>query len=98
MGLNNILEKVQFLLEASKNKTDSPDVISTIDSLTIEHTDDMITGRFFGYSVSDYAIAALKWIGTTESEKLYSEKYEKLSDKRKKDIENLVSKKLYLEL
>jgi hypothetical protein len=57
----------------------------------------MIIGKFFGYSVSDYAIASLRWINSRESLKLFDEVFISLSDERKKVVNELIDKKLYLQ-
>lgn len=94
---NNILDKVNFLMEAAINKSDDKKTLSVICNLVGEHSEHEKLGRVFGYSVSDYAIAALKWIGTDESEILFEKNYSQLSAHRRQEIDKLIEKKLYLE-
>ncbi len=93
-----ITDKISFLFEKAKAGHCSYDEMQQIKEYTVQHSNDMIIGRFFGYSVSDYAIASLKWINTTESLSLFNEVFSPLSDNRKKEINELIEKKLYLQV
>ena len=97
--MNNvgILDKVKYLLSLPEKSECSSYEIQKAVEMTKEHSNDMVLGRVFGYSVSDYAIATLEWIGTEESRKEFSRIFGGLSDRRKIDIANLIEKKLYLE-
>lgn len=97
--MNNvgILDKVKYLLSLPEKSEYSSDEIQKAVEMTKEHSNDMVLGRVFGYSVSDYAIATLEWIGTEESRKEFWRIFDGLSDRRKIDIANLIEKKLYLE-
>ena len=95
MGSKSILDKVNYILQAAINKDDSPECLLKLHEYTEEHTDHMILGRVWGWSVSDYAIAAMKWIGTKEANALYSEITGKLPEHRKLEIEKLISSELY---
>lgn len=67
-------------------------------SYTKEHNDDVETYGFFGYSISDYAIATLNWIGTDRAKGDYEIKIGSLSDFRRKEIDTLVKKQLYKQM
>ena len=58
----------------------------------------MIIGKVFGYSVSDYAIASLKWINSAKSITLFNEIFYSLSEQRQKNIKILIDKKTYLQI
>lgn len=90
----SILDKVDFLLLISKKGNCTDKELEEIKSMISEHSNDIILGKVFGYSVSDYAIATLNWL------KMYSE-YEKVFQtlplERRGEIQNLISSKLYNE-
>lgn len=73
MELNSLPEKVKFLLMSAKNKTDDTQTLTVIKSLIREHSEERVLGKILGYSVSDYAIASLKWMGTEKSIELFNE-------------------------
>ena len=58
----------------------------------------MIVGKVFGYSVSDYALATLKWLGDEKSTKLFNDFSKDLSDHRKTGLNDLINSKAYLQL
>ena len=62
MANDGISEKVLFLLELAKKGTASESELSKIIEMISAHSDNVTLGRVFGYSVSDYAIATLKWL------------------------------------
>ena len=94
---NSIVDKVNFLLALAKKGEYGEDELKTVLSMTGEHTDNKILGRVFGYSVSDYALAALKWLGTDETAKAFQSIYDKLDVVRREEINQLISEKPYLE-
>lgn len=99
MAVNEgITDKVFFILEKSRFGQCSDKDLQRILQYTEEHSDDMVIGRFFGYSVSDYAIASLKWIGSQDSLKSFNDVFSALPDSRKKEINDLIAKKLYLQI
>lgn len=93
-----ITDKISFLFEKSKSGQCSYDELQRIMEYTSQHSNDMVLGRFFGYSVSDYAIASLKWINTPDSIKNFNDVFESLPKERKQEISILISKKLYLQV
>lgn len=93
-----ITDKILFLFEKCKSGNCNHDELKRIKEYTLEHSDDMILGRFFGYSVSDYAIASLKWINTPDSLSAFEVVFSALSENRKTEINKLINKKLYLQL
>ena len=98
MKTDNLLDKIRFVLNAAKNKTDDDTTLSVIMSLTAEHSEERNLGKFMGYSVSDYAIASLKWMDTEKSNQLFKEEYNKLSDDRKTVIGWLIPNNYHLEM
>jgi len=56
----------------------------------------MVLGRFMGYSVSDYALATLFWLGTKEAKEVFASKYGNLSQTRKREVAELINKEVYL--
>ena len=98
MELNSLTEKVKYLLFSAKNKTDDDDTLAIVKSLIKEHSDERVLGKIFGYSVSDYAIASLKWMDTEKSIELFNEEYGKLADERKEVISWLIANNYHLEM
>ena len=98
MELTSLPEKVKFLLISAKNKADDEQTLSVIKSLTGEHSNERVLGKIFGYSVSDYAIASLKWMDTEKSIELFNEEYGKLADERKEVISWLIANNYHLEM
>ena len=92
-----ITEKVDFLLTIAKKGQCSNEEFADILKLLVEHSDKERLGKVFGYSVSDYAIATLAWIGDDKSYAEYNKIYTTLDEKRKLDITQLVKEKRYLQ-
>ena len=98
VGNSSLLAKIHFLLSKAATKTYSPTEFTQIIRLAQHHSDHMILGKFMGYSASDYAIATLKWIGSTETQEAYNSIMETLPQYRKDTIIALIDNKdLYLE-
>lgn len=96
MGNNNsILYKVNFLFRKALSKEYSEDDLSYIITLCDEHSENMVLGKVFGYSVSDYAFATLKWIGSDECISIFKKHFYKLPKDRQTNINNLIESKLY---
>ena len=91
---NSILDKVNFLLAIAKKGNCTGEELNEIVSMVPEHTDGMVLGRVFGYSVSDYAIATLKWL---DKDKEFESAMADLQDGRENDIQTLITSKIYLE-
>ena len=98
MELNSLTEKVKYLLISAKNKADDDNTLAIVKSLIKEHSDERVLGKIFGYSVSDYAIASLKWMDTEKSNQLFEEEYNKLSNDRKTVIDWLIPNNYHLEM
>ena len=94
----SITDKVLFLLQIAKNNNASSDEIKEIVQYTKEHTDNLVLGRVFGYSVSDYAIATLKWLNTDETNGIYERLFKELPERRKNNVVELIEKELYKQL
>lgn len=97
MKNKGLLQKIDFLLSVAQKQEYSDKELSQIVELSKEHSDHMILGRFMGYSVSDYAIATLKWLGYGEAIDKFNTLYNTLSQTRKQDITRLIDKKVYLQ-
>ena len=95
MEKTTILEKVNFILGTVKTHNITPDNLQRIVELSKEHTDNLVLGRVFGWSVSDYAVAALKWIGTDEAQKEYDRIIQSLSKERREEIRELIEREIY---
>lgn len=91
-------DKVYFLLSIAKAGKCAKEELNMIKGMTSEHSTDMILGRVFGYSISDYAIATLKWLNTDDTLREFKLAFDKLSSDRKNEISELIARKLYLEL
>lgn len=98
MHKRSLLEKIDFLLTVSKKGTYTQEELQDILALTRERSEHGILGRFMGYSVSDYAIATLYWLGTKETKAEYNALTDGLSDFEKQEICALIEKKPYLQL
>ncbi|MCR4711485.1 MAG: hypothetical protein K5707_04225 [Clostridia bacterium] len=98
LNRKGILEKVRFLLSAAKSGECGIDEFKDIVAMTREHTDNQIIGRVFGYSISDYALATLSWLGTEESIKAFRRGFNELSNIRKEEVRRLIDSKMYLEI
>ena len=97
MANDGISEKVLFLLELAKKGTASESELSKIIEMISAHSDNVTLGRVFGYSVSDYAIATLKWLDS-ENALLEYEAIRGLSDNRMSAITELITNKPYLQI
>ena len=98
MEFKRIQDKVLYLLRiASSGKCTDADY-STIKTLSKEYSDNMIVGRVFGYSVSDYALATLKWLGDERSTKLFYDLSKDLPDHRRNGLNDLINSNAYLQL
>ena len=95
---NNILQKVMFLLTCAKAKTVSTDDYQLILSYVTQHSNHLVLGKVFGYSISDYAIATLYWIQTNESLEDFDSVFSKLVEGRKNLVNELIERELYLEI
>lgn len=95
MENNSILAKVDYIMQAVLKKDDSSECLQNLRSLSKEHTDDMVLGRVFGWSISDYAIAALKWINTDLTNTMFADEFDSLPDNRKPEVLVLIAKELY---
>ena len=97
MENNGVVEKVNYLIKKSISKKYDDNDIKLIVSYLDEHSEYAILGRVFGYSVSEYAFAALKWIGTKQTVSLFEKYYNRLSEERKKTVNELIQSDLYLQ-
>ncbi len=97
MNKNSIVDKVDYLLSIAKNGEYNDKDIKTITEMSKEHTNNQILGRVFGYSVSDYALAVLSWLGTKETLTIFDAAFHKLPKVRQQEINNLITSKKYLE-
>ncbi len=95
MANKSLLDKISFIFETVKKHNTTPEVLGILMKYTKEHTDDMVLGRFFGYSVSDYSIAALKWLNTKDTDLEFERIIESLPSQRQLEINELISKELY---
>ena len=91
--LKSIPEKILYLLELAKKGEYSKDDLNTIRLLSTD-----FSSKIFGYSVSDYAIATLKWLNTDETVSLYNSWMSILTGYDKERVEELVSLEQYKSL
>ena len=102
MNKKSIVSKVDFLLSIAKSGICKTNDLYEISSMINEHSEHAVLGRVFGYSVSDYAFATLKWLNTKDSLELFNSFYEKLKnspsgESRQKEINELIESKMYLD-
>ena len=98
MANDGISEKVLFLLELAKKGTASESELSKIIEMMSAQSDNVTLGRVFGYSVSDYAIATLKWLDSENALLEYEKAIRGLSDNRMSAITELITNKPYLQI
>lgn len=96
--MESIQDKVCFILMAAKNRISDDQTLALIDEFAKEHSHHPTLGRVFGYSVSDYAIAALRWIETKESMEIFNKQYEALPRERKMEVDQLIKSEIHKEL
>jgi hypothetical protein len=94
---SSIIDKVNFIMLKSKSGNYTAEELETIISYVPLHSTDLVLGRVFGYSISDYAIASLKWIGTDETIELYNNFIKAISPDRIDSIRRLIDSKPYLQ-
>jgi hypothetical protein len=97
MEYKGIAEKVNYLMQKSISKDYNEIDIKLITSYLKEHSDKPILGKVFGYSVSDYAYATLKWIGSEQTNAIFDEHFSTLTQSRKHIIQQLIDSKYYLQ-
>ena len=95
MDKNGIGDKVEFLLKLSKIGRYEKEELDEVVSYTSLYSENLILGKVFGYSVSDYAFATLFWLNTPETIKLYNDLSRDIDVKRKKEIESLIELRLF---
>ena len=88
--------KVYALLQIANDNIIDDDTLEQIAALTEHHSENIRLGKVLGYSVSEYAFATLKWIGTSDSLKLYDTLITPLPESRKTRIYKLISSNVYL--
>ena len=98
MEKNSILGKIEYMLSLAKNKSYNEKDLMCLKKYSKENSDNMVLGRFMGYSLSDYALATLYWIGTEETKMIFDDLFHKLQSDRQKDVRTLIQKELYLQL
>lgn len=97
MSKKGLLQKIDFLLSIAKNQEYTDNDLAEILELVNEHSEHMVLGRFMGYSVSDYALATLKWLEAEETQEKFDFLYNTLPQKRRNEVTKLISEKLYLQ-
>ena len=90
--------KVFKILEIAQKKVSDHETIEQIVVLTDFHSDRKRIGLVGGFSVSEYAFAALKWIGSEFSLRKFAELFASLSDDRKMRVNELVDSKAYMKI
>lgn len=93
-----LVNKIGFMFNLANEHIYTEEQYNKLLSYTKEHNDDVETYGFFGYSVSDYAIATLKWLGTDRAKLDYEIQVSSLSEFRKNEIDTLVKKQLYKQM
>lgn len=93
----SILKKVDYLLNLSINKKYTNEDLNNIIAFTSEHSDNLIIGKVFGYSISEYAFATLKWINDAATLKTYERLIKNVSLNERLKIKELVDSNLYLQ-
>ena len=94
----SVLTKVEYMLEIAKEKKYSKEDMASLKSYTKDHSNNAVIGRFMGYSISDYALATLYWLGSKESMEVFKDIYDKLQAERKREVDSLISSNVYLQL
>ncbi len=97
MNKNSIVEKVDYLLSIARKGSCCQQELDEIEAMIGEHTNHIILGRVFGYSVSDYAIATLAWLNSRESKDAFRRAYDLVDATRQEEINRLIQSEIYLE-
>lgn len=92
------LEKIKYMLYLARDKEYKEEDISRLVLYSKEHSNNLVLGRFMGYSVSDYALATLRWLNTEKTMNIYNRLFDSLDTQRKNEIIELVSSEAYLNL
>lgn len=96
MELNSLPKKVDFILTLAAKGEMSEGELKMVESFLPEHSDHPRLGRVFGYTVSDYAFASLKWIGTEEMLRIFNKHFVTLSPERKNEINELIKENRHI--
>lgn len=80
MEKNSILEKIEYMHSLAKNKSYNEKDLMCLKEYSKEYSDNMVLGRFMGYSLFDYALATLYWIGTEETKMMFDDLLEGLKN------------------
>ena len=87
----NFLSKIYNMLLMAKYREKDEEKIKMLVPLTYEDSPHVRLQRVFGYSVSDFAFATLKWLDTPYSNELYDELIADISEGRRYIIEELIA-------
>jgi hypothetical protein len=90
--------KVFKILEIVKERVTDEETINQLVLLTNEYSEHHKLGKVFGFSVGDYAFAALKWIGSDYSSAVFDRLFQLLPASRKESINELISSNAYTKI
>ena len=97
MGFNSLPDKVNYLISPAKRGNLTKEELKTVEALLSENSGHPRLGRFFGYSISDYAFASLYWLKDERARALFDKHFAYLDKKRKENINNLIKYNYHLE-
>lgn len=92
MRYMGIGDKVIYMLNLAKSGNAKREDIEILKEFAKENSNDVILGKVNGYSISDYAIVTLYWLGQFE---LYKEFIKDIDINEKWCIENLIKSEIY---
>jgi hypothetical protein len=92
----SLFDTVKNLLSIAESGQFSNADLDEIVSLLPLHSGNHVVGKMFGYSVSDYAFATLKWLNSSKANDIFADEFSRLGQFRKEDILALIEKKYYL--
>lgn len=90
-----ILDKIQYIVDIAKRGTATKDEIDSLEQYSLENSDNLVLGRFFGYSVAEMAIACYKVI---HEDKLFDKWFNTLDRFSQDNVTTFLKKRLYLQM
>ena len=93
-----MIDKIKYMMSIVKSNDYNSEDFQKICSFVSEVSNYARRGKLFGYSISDFALATLKWMNTDESIKIFNSEYSIIKDENRKSmIDELIESKMYLE-
>ena len=92
------LDKIKYMLYLARDKKYKDEDITLLEEYANEHSNNLVLGRFMGYSISDYALATLRWLNTEKTINIFNRLFDGLDAQRKNEVSELISSEAYLNI